>query len=576
MTEKLFQILINNRNYSSYEIMDANKFDKVVLDIIDPFKHKLFTNDIFTVNENNQVKIVSSSIRNGLQIPAVLILHGDKTYGRHSNGKLLYKGVPDDIRLPAFLVFYELKHLGFSKVLQNLYVTLTFNEWTNDKHPSARLNNVIGPVDVLNNFYEYQLYCKSLNVSIQKFHKDATKLIEPMLSSDKLIETIINKYPNIEDRTDQKKWHIITIDPLNTKDVDDGVSIKSIDNNVKLLSIYISNVALWMDMLNLWESFSKRISTIYLPDKKRPMLPTVLSDGLCSLKENVKRIAFVMDVYIENNIIKHISFCNAIVKVYKNYSYEEPKLLSNNKYHELLKAVKELSIEYKYIHNLCDSHELVCYLMIFMNFQCANHLIKYKTGIFRSTIIKNNSNIIPDIIPNEVSNYIKNYNSTSGQYIDGSKIVNVKHELLNLDAYMHITSPIRRLVDLLNMIKFQHIFNTTNLSEKANIFYDKWLNELEYINITIKSIKKVQNECLLLELCHNDPSMLEKEYDGYLFNKIEKNAKLFQYVVFLPNLQFFSKITLSEDYENYSNKKIRLFLFNNEDKFKRKIRMHLI
>ena len=50
MTEKLFQILINNRNYSSYEIMDANKFDKVVLDIIDPFKHKLFTNDIFTVN----------------------------------------------------------------------------------------------------------------------------------------------------------------------------------------------------------------------------------------------------------------------------------------------------------------------------------------------------------------------------------------------------------------------------------------------------------------------------------------------------------------------------------------------
>ena len=86
-----------------------------------------------------------------------------------------------------------------------------------------------------------------------------------------------------------------------------------------------------MDMLNLWESFSKRISTIYLPDKKRPMLPTVLSDGLCSLKENVKRIAFVMDVYIENNIIKHISFCNAIVKVYKNYSYEEPKLLSNNK-----------------------------------------------------------------------------------------------------------------------------------------------------------------------------------------------------------------------------------------------------
>ena len=32
------------------------------------------------------------------------------------------------------------------------------------------------------------------------------------------------------------------------------------------------------DHLNIWESFSRRVSTIYLPDRKRPMLPTILSD----------------------------------------------------------------------------------------------------------------------------------------------------------------------------------------------------------------------------------------------------------------------------------------------------------
>ena len=42
-----------------------------------------------------------------------------------------------------------------------------------------------------------------------------------------------------------------------------------------------------------------RISTIYLPDKKRPMLPTILSDCLCSLQANKNRIAFVLDIKLE-------------------------------------------------------------------------------------------------------------------------------------------------------------------------------------------------------------------------------------------------------------------------------------
>ena len=60
-----------------------------------------------------------------------------------------------------------------------------------------------------------------------------------------------------------------------------------------------------MDYLNLWSSFSKRISSIYLPDKKRSMLPTILSDCLCSLKEKENKICFVLDIYYdEHNEIK--------------------------------------------------------------------------------------------------------------------------------------------------------------------------------------------------------------------------------------------------------------------------------
>jgi len=575
----IFKIHVNDRSYNSWEVFDTNKFVKVEVDI-NPIENKLFSNDVFSI-DNNKVNLLHSSIRTGPAIPGVLVLDGNKTYGRerktstakNSVGRLLYKCIPDDIRLPAFLVPYEIKNMGFSKVFKNLYVTINFEDWE-DKHPRAKLDNVIGPVDILDNFYEYQLYCKSLNSSIQKFQKDASKSLESK-SHDGIIETIMKKYPTIQDRTNQKFWNIITIDPLNSQDYDDGFSIVELENGVKQLSVYISNVTIWMDVLNLWNSFSRRISTIYLPDKKRPMLPTILSDCLCSLQENVRRVAFVMDVFIKEDEIIDIKFCNAVIKVSNNYVYEDAKLLGNQKYHDILDAAEKLSKTYKYINNVRNSHELVCYLMILMNYHCAKELIKHKTGIFRSTIIKREFSV-PDTLPEEVGKFIKIWNSASGQYIDGSEIVDTRHELLDVDAYIHITSPIRRLVDLLNMIKFQSTLGVIHLSEHSSNFYCKWLNEIDYINTTMRSIRKVQCDCSLLDLCNNSPEIMEKVYDGYLFDKIYRNDGLYQYIVFLPDLKLSSRITLREDVDNFSTKKFKLYLFNDEEKFKRKIRLHLL
>jgi len=579
MNKQLFKIHMNDRNYGSWDVFDMDNFNKFSLNI-NPIESKLFTNDVFTIDENNIVNIVHSSIRHG-PIPGVLVLDGNKTYGRelkiakkkNITGRLLYKCIPDDIRIPPFLVPYEIKHLGFSKVYKNMYVTIIFDDWT-DKHPRAKLDNVIGPVDILDNFYEYQLYCKSLNASIQKFQKDTNKSIDNR-SHDGIIDTIIKKYSGIEDRTNQSYWNIMTIDPPNSLDYDDGFSVIDLNNNIKQLSVYIANVTLWIDVLNLWDSFSRRISTIYLPDKKRPMLPTILSDCLCSLQQNVKRVAFVMDIFINGDTIIDVKFCNAIIKVSKNYVYEESKLLGDPKYHNILEIVKGISTKYNYINNVRNSHELVCYLMILMNFHCANHLIKHKTGVFRSTVIKKEVSI-PELLPEDVSKFIKIWNSASGQYIDGSEIVDTRHELLDVDAYIHITSPIRRLVDLLNIIKFQGVETMTTLSENANIFYSKWLNELEYINATMRSIRKIQCDCSLLDLCYNNPEVIERSYDGYLFDKINRNDGLYQYVVFLPGLKLSSRITLREDFENFTKRSFKLFLFNDEERFKRKIRLHLL
>ena len=575
----VYKINISNRDYSTFHIFDATTLEPVHIDEFNPFEHKLVNNDVFTYKDR-KVELVHSSIRLNENIPAVLLLDGNKTYGRDDKskkeGRLLYKCIPDDVRIPAFLVPYEIKTQGFSKVLTNLYVTISFREWTN-KHPTGLISQIIGPVNVLENFYEYQLYCKSLNNSIQKFNKATLKAVkENAEEHDTFITNICNLNPQIEDRT---ALHAFTIDPPTSLDFDDGFSVQMLPDNRYKVSIYIANVTIWMNSLNLWSSFSQRISTIYLPDRKRPMLPTILSDCLCSLQANARRFAFVLDLIVDcdGNILSQ-TYSNCLIRVNKNYAYEADELLKNADYQLLFRLTKKMATKYKYINNIRNSHDLVCYLMILMNFECAQDLLLYNNGIFRSTIIKKQVDI-PSELPEDVGQFIKIWNSAYSQYVDISSIkeeVSIKHELLEMDAYIHITSPIRRLVDLLNMIRFQQNRNLLVLSPEAAEFYSIWIQQLEYINTTMRAIRKVQNDCVLLDNCHRSPELLDKTYEGYCFDRLVRNDGLYQFIVFLPELKMAYRITMRECLTNFEKRQYKLYLFNNEEKFKKKIRLQLI
>lgn len=574
INEKNFKINIIDSNYSSWEIFDSinhYKYDNI---IVNPFTSKLFSNDVFTI-VNNNMKIIHSSIRSGSPMPGVLVLSDNKTYGKYGK-KLLYKCIPDDKRLPYFLVPYTMKNVGFSKNFKNKYVTFSYLNWDHN-HPYGILNSSIGDIDVLDHFYEYQLYCKSLNSSIQTFNKNTINAINNT-SHDEIINTIMNKYGSIEDRTDDK-WCIFTIDSLNSLDYDDAFSIIPIDETKYQISIYISNVTIWMDILNLWESFSRRISTIYLPDKKRPMLPTILSDCLCSLQKNVRRVAFVMDLIVENGNIISSTLSNALIKVFNNYVYEEQSLIKNNHYNLLFKETKLLCKKYKYINNVRNSHDLVSYLMILMNSQCALRMKNYKCGIFRSTIMKS-MDLLPDHLPEDISKFITIWKSSNGIYIDGKNIdnneVTMRHKFLHLDIYIHITSPIRRISDLLNIIVLQKNMNIIQLSKCAFQFYDNWLQQLDYINTTMRSIRKLQCDCSLLDMCTNSENIMKDIYEGYVFDKIKRNDGLFQYIIYLPKLKLTSRIILRNNFEDYSIKNFKLYLFHDETHFKKKIRIHYL
>jgi len=579
---EIYKICIDDREYSSWNIVDTKTllFSNIN---INPIKNKLFSNDVFSLDITENVNIINSSIRSGKIISGVLIVNGNKTYGRNKKNKFLYKCIPDDNKLPNFLVPYEIKNMGFNKVFSNLYITIIFEKWE-DKHPYARLNQIIGDVNVLVNFYEYQLYCKNLNISLQKFTKESSiafnnsEFSNLYKDSDELfIKNIKDKYKYIEDRTNLKDFFIFTIDPLNSVDLDDALSIKKLDDGVTMISVYIANLYIYINELNLWKSFSEKVATIYLPDKKRSMIPNILSESLCSLVKGSIKLAFVMDIFIKDDNIFDIKYKNCLIKVNKNFYYEQPELLNNNNYINLMKFNKIISLKIPqkndFVANNDDSHDVVSNLMIFMNWNCAKEMFRNKSGIFRTNSIKEITK--ENVLTNE-KKYICKRNNSIGKYEQFTDNTSFRHDSLNLDCYLQITSPIRRLVDFLNLIKFQEKFNMIPISNTASDFYNKWINKLEYINNTMNSIKKIKNDCNILDLCSCDKNILDIEHKGVIFEKMDNKGKngLFKYTVFLPEIKIFGKINVTENIENYSYRKIKLFLFNNE--FKQKIKFHLL
>ena len=108
--------------------------------------------------------------------------------------------------------------------------------------------------------------------------------------------------------------------------------------------------------------------------------------------------------------------------------------------------------------------------------------------------------------------------------------------------------------------------------------YDKWTSDekIEYINKTMRSIRKVQNDCSLLNLCENNKEMLEKIYTGFIFDKIERNDKLYQYMVYIPELKMVNRFTSRYDMINNKNYEFKIFIFIDEIRLKQKIRLELI
>ncbi len=140
-------------------------------------------------------------------------------------------------------------------------------------------------VDILSIVYKY-------NIAV-----DFPEEVEEELKS---IPEVVNESDK-KNRRDLTNEVIFTIDGDDTKDIDDAVSIKKLDNGNYLLGVHIADVSYYVKEGSALDvNAMDRGTSVYLVDRVIPMIPHQLSNGICSLNEGVERLTISCVMEIDN------------------------------------------------------------------------------------------------------------------------------------------------------------------------------------------------------------------------------------------------------------------------------------
>ena len=282
-------------------------------------------------------------------------------------------------------------------------------------------------------------------------------------------------------RKDLTSLALMTIDGQATVDFDDALSIERIGDQFRL-GIHIVDVGHFVHKGDIIDQEAlSRGSSIYMPDQKISMLPTGLSEGLCSLKAGEIRPAISTMVNLSPSLeIIDYEILPSLIKVKHQLTYfdvnqaadQNPDLLilreiAEKFHHQRLDAgaiqitVPEInvwladdqSITVKRINRESPGRMLVSEIMIMANWLMARYLAENKMpAIFRSQPAARGR-----LYKGDGGTLYQNWMHRRflSRFVLGSKPE--KHSGLGLDAYVTATSPIRKYFDLVTQRQIRAI-----------------------------------------------------------------------------------------------------------------------
>lgn len=434
--------------------------------------------------------------------------------------------------------------------------------------------------------------------------------VETVFSDECIAEVNKIKNPDIEkelkNRIDLRETNHITIDGVDTKDIDDSIYLEKLEKGYKLY-VSIADVSYFVKKDSFLDlSARNRGNSIYLYNKVIPMLPKRLSNDLCSLNVGEDKLTFTVEIVYNDNgkVISSDCYKSVINSKYK-FNYDEVneilegKSKNNILYTDMLFHMNELSkklesernrrgaidfdipeiklnmignsVENIELRNRYDAEKLIESFMIAANEEIANRLMweeiptVYRIHEAPDMFTINELNMeltklgYPIIKPEHItsSKFQKLIDKTRNlniSYLVHKMVlkamqkavyspINKGHFGLASMYYLHFTSPIRRYSDLVvHRILDISLNRYMDKKEKVRLF-----KELKQICIHITNTEKIAQN---LEIDTKNTKICEymTGYLGDTFKAIVSGMNSSKVFVRLSNYAEATLITKNKEY----------------------------
>lgn len=265
-------------------------------------------------NDIVNVRIVGRDRRHKLfgQIIDVVERGNLEVVGRYYNENNLHFVVPDDQRIGQD-IFVLSEHTAGAETGQVVSVKIT-------KHPTKHFQPVGEIVEVLGDYLSPGM---EIEIAIRK-HQLPHEWPEAVLRQiDGFSETVSEA--DKRGRTDIRDLPLVTIDGEDARDFDDAVYCEPLSDGKSRLVVAIADVSSYVKEqspldLEAWQ----RGTSVYFPNNVIPMLPEILSNGLCSLRPEVDRLCFVCDMIIDRTgEIETYDFYQAVMHSHARLTYTQ-------------------------------------------------------------------------------------------------------------------------------------------------------------------------------------------------------------------------------------------------------------
>ena len=159
-------------------------------------------------------------------------------------------------------------------------------------------------------------------------------------------------------RVDLRSLPLVTIDGADARDFDDAVYCELRPKGWRLL-VCIADVSSYVHSGSALDREARlRGNSVYFPDRVIPMLPEILSNGLCSINPQVDRLCMACELHIsKEGKITRSRFFEAVMRSQARLTYDQVSAMLLNedqgltrKYKKLLPHLKQLHALYQVLH----------------------------------------------------------------------------------------------------------------------------------------------------------------------------------------------------------------------------------